>query len=162
MFNEGDKVYVEKSDVVGTVVYIEDDLAYVETTAGAEMEFHPSDLMSYEQYEEERKKKTQPRGIDTPTEEELAKYQKIEACLGDLMKLAQAYQEETSMAVKLLGGDAGSWDELSAYQRLNFLSVMVGMRTPQMLEFYPKHLDKLRLLIGMTISKKLEEANKAS
>lgn len=159
MFNEGDKVYVEKSDVVGTVVYIEDDLVYIETAAGAEFEFHPSDLMSYEQYEEERKKKTQPQGIDTPTEEELAKYEKIEACLGDLMKPAKAYQEEMSIMVKAIGGSAGAWDDLSAYQRLNFLSTLIGIRTPQMLEFYPKHLDKLRILVGMTLSNKLEKAN---
>lgn len=160
MFNEGDKVYVEKSDVVGTVVYIEDDLAYVETTAGAEIEFHPSDLMSYEQYEEERKKKAQPQGIDTPTEEEMAKYEKIEASLGNLMKPAQAYQEQMSTMVKAIGGSAGAWDDLSAYQRLNFLGTLIGMRTPLMLEFYPRHLDKLRILVGMTISKNLEEANK--
>lgn len=121
-FNEGDRVIHKTRDLRGTVLEVAGGMVYVETDNGVEMDFFIPDLMletEYKSPEEERREKVSYADAVTVAVSELILAEVRNLLIG----LAMMKAEKAAEAVVALGGTAVAWDNLNAFQKMNFISV---------------------------------------
>lgn len=154
-YKVGDQVEA-KDGIKGTIVYIEDGIAYLELTNNAEMEFKVSDLVDVGTYhrklQEEMDKKYSSNSPNPAINEETASA--IIEKLGTLMNIAEA----THNNINRMMGNSLTWSEATNVQKLNMIAVMFGRRAIDFVDAYNNNmLSRLHLVLLMELGEQLTE-----
>lgn len=175
MFTEGQTVYhvVDTGkDIKGVVVDSDGSLVYIETATGVEMEFKAQDLVTEEEYFEKieirqaARSPKQPQKLDWTLDWDLGKtkdvdmkiYEDIERQFGpELMENGRIIHQHMTAIVKSAGdlGTVASWEDMNAYQRLNYIAVAFGKTANQFAGFYPHGIEGLKLGLMIMIRSKV-------
>lgn len=121
----------------GTVVYVEDDYIEVDV-GGVEMGFeYPFSALG--EWKEPEPLNNDRLAPSAPTPEYDAVLAFVEAEDPLAMMLARGIHAKTTLAVRMTGGEAGAWDDLNSFQKLNFLKIAAGISIEDIMAQVKEH-----------------------
>lgn len=122
MFKENDEVIHPERNMRGTVLEVDRDTVYLEMRNGVEMDFPASKLMLASEYRTDAEKRDDEDKYLTAALMAVSELiiPRVQPLLYNLTNLQASAAGD---AIRLLGGSATPWDEMSAYHKMNFLCV---------------------------------------
>lgn len=154
-FGVGDRVIHPIKLVRGTVLEIDDGIAYIELDTGVEMDFPVTSLEAEAEYKspEETAGERLGKEISNATTIKVAELILPEV-RNMFVALAQMKAEQAGVAVVLLGGSAAPWEQMNDFHRMNFICVTTGTKFSDWVDAYNEHkMDEFQ----QTIITNLEE-----
>lgn len=141
MLDIGDRVETEDGKFTGELVHLEDEIAYIELDSGVEMEFTESTLQLEGTAADARKaERTEKSNLLTGRVETDEVYDKTFAALPkNIKKMGERMYNRICQNLATLSKDPsekGVWDNANSYQKLNNISMLLGVKTERLVKLY--------------------------
>lgn len=137
MLDVGDRIETEDGKFAGELIHLEDGTAYVELDNGVEMEFRESDLQlegtAATQREEENNLSIGRNETDEVYDGTFAALPK------NIKKLGERMYTNVQVALNSLSTEKteqSCWSTASSFQKLNNISMLLGVRTEKLVSMY--------------------------
>lgn len=134
MFNDGDRI-VTKDGYRGKFIEEYAGVAYLELDNGVELDCPILDIMLEADYKTPEEIKREKSLLSQKENDAVAEciLPNVEPLI---LALAEFQARGAALAVSVLGGSAKSWDDLTAFQKMNFVCIASGVKFSEWVDAY--------------------------
>jgi len=151
-----DRVCIRETGYAGVVGEIAGNIVYVDMDNGVEMEMKIGDLVLESEYETPFD--IEQRSIKEHADETTDKAQAVlDTLKKEIIDIGRMTQENAALLIMGIGGSAGKWDTLNAFQKLNFVAMATSIPVEVWMQGYEDgELAKLQLMAFAIIGEQLK------